>query len=330
MATRFARVDLSDNARDFQPIALEPGLPMLDKSGTNAKILYKWLDCLVAEPEWEGDAVNFYLRDKSGGRLEAVPCWPATTKRLQGPLKADLDEIEERVRAARPKSATERLVHKGLSQALRSLKSDPNRADLGCYLFEYRDVDRNPRLVWCWGFQRVDGQDASAAVCPNSGCNLLFVMRPGGSSKCPNCHRPVVRKPLPWKRIAAVTALLLLLGVVGWLWWSTRPSAVLAGQVVSVADTSRAHVYHKKREMLDQRGRALAVLDVDATQGNGPETITIKRLVPNMTCEYLVHHHEGKGKSNTTLAASDALVRLYMSDKDYCFVKPKNGGWPTR
>ena len=36
MATRFVRVDISDTARDYRPIAVEPGVPMLDRSGGNA------------------------------------------------------------------------------------------------------------------------------------------------------------------------------------------------------------------------------------------------------------------------------------------------------
>jgi len=51
MAKRFVRVDLSDAARDFRPMAIEPGLPVLDRAGANARLLFKWLGGLVVVPE---------------------------------------------------------------------------------------------------------------------------------------------------------------------------------------------------------------------------------------------------------------------------------------
>ena len=40
MATRFVRVDLSETARDYRPIAVEPGVAMLDRSGANSRIIF--------------------------------------------------------------------------------------------------------------------------------------------------------------------------------------------------------------------------------------------------------------------------------------------------
>ena len=78
MATRFVRIDLSDEARDYRPMAIEPGVPMLDRSNANAKLLFRWVGGLSAEPVWEGESVNFYARDNRGGRLEEVLCQPAS------------------------------------------------------------------------------------------------------------------------------------------------------------------------------------------------------------------------------------------------------------
>ena len=72
MATRFVRIDLSDEARDYRPMAIEPGVPMLDRSNANAKILFRWVGGMAAEPVWDGDSVNFFVRDNRGGRLEEV------------------------------------------------------------------------------------------------------------------------------------------------------------------------------------------------------------------------------------------------------------------
>ena len=121
MATRFVRVDLSDEARDFRPFALEPGVPMLDRSNANAKILFRWLGGMVAEPEWEGDSVDFYVRDDRGGRLEEVVCQPASEADLRGPLQGELATLKERIDTAKPETATERAVKKMLRRSFQQL-----------------------------------------------------------------------------------------------------------------------------------------------------------------------------------------------------------------
>ena len=63
MARRFVRVDLSPEARDFRPLALEPGVPILDASNAHGQILFKWLGSLAAQPEWQGESVDFYVVD---------------------------------------------------------------------------------------------------------------------------------------------------------------------------------------------------------------------------------------------------------------------------
>ena len=89
MAKRFVRVDLSDASRDYRPIAVEPGVPMLDKSNAHNKILFRWLGGLAADPAWEGESVNFYVRDDHGGRLEEVACEPIAIEDLDELLKDD-------------------------------------------------------------------------------------------------------------------------------------------------------------------------------------------------------------------------------------------------
>ena len=58
MATQIYRVDLSENARDFQATATEPGLPMLDRQGSNFEILQQWFGTLIAEPDIDGFLVG--------------------------------------------------------------------------------------------------------------------------------------------------------------------------------------------------------------------------------------------------------------------------------
>jgi len=217
MATRFVRIDLSDEARDFRPFALEPGVPMLDSSNANAKILFRWLGRLVAEPEWEGDLVSFYVRDDRGGRLEEVVCQPASDADLKSSLKDDLATLKDRIEQAKPETATERAVKKMARRSLQQLTDDPHRTDLDCYFFRYRDVQGRWRLVWCWGYQRLDQELAPAAVCTRPECSLLFVRRPKQSPKCPCCEAGLVprpRKKVSGKKAALLALLLLLLAAV--------------------------------------------------------------------------------------------------------------------
>jgi len=188
MARRFVRIDLSDEARDFRPVAIEPGVPMLDRSNATAGILFKWLGGLVAEPEWEAESVNFYVRDDHGGRLEQVACTPASDADLSGPLKGDLDAIKERIAKARPETSTEQAVHRVLSDSFTRLTEDEDRTDRDHYFFKYRDVQGRWRLVWCWGYQRADQQPADTMICTDPDCSMLFVRRPGQSAKCPGCE----------------------------------------------------------------------------------------------------------------------------------------------
>ena len=230
MATRFVRIDLTPDARDYRPIAVEPGVPMLDPAGANDHILFKWLGGLIAEPEWEGESVSFYVRDDHGGRLEEAVCQPASEAELAGPLKHDLELLKDRIEKARPETSTERSIHRLLKRSFEELTEDENRTDLDSYFFRYRDLRGNWRLVWCWGFQRVDVEPAPAVVCTDPACGLLFVRRPGQSPKCPSCEAMLAAKPVkrtPWRRYAELLLLLLLLAGLGYYWY-THPARLVA------------------------------------------------------------------------------------------------------
>ncbi len=221
MARRFVRVDLSPAARDFRPVALEPGVPMLDSANANGRIVFKWLKGLAAEPEWEGESVHFYARDDQGGRLEEQVCRPAGEEDLKGPLAADLEAIGQRLAEAKAENSTERLLLEVLRRGFRELVDDEHRPDRGNYFFCYRDVLGRLRLVWCWGYQRIDQQPAPTVVCADEDCNLLFVRRPGQSPKCPACEAAL---PTPTKKpkrrgVPAVWIVLLVLLAAGAAWW---------------------------------------------------------------------------------------------------------------
>jgi hypothetical protein len=231
MATRFVRVDLSEEARDYRPIAVEPGVPMLDRSGANNRIVFRWLGGMAAEPTWENDLVGFYVRDDKGGRLEDVIVQPASAQDLQGLLRDDLAKLRQRLDQSRGETPTERTLRKILMRSFQDLVDNPARTDLDSYFFRYRDVLGNWRLIWCWGYERLDHEPAPAVVCTDPDCNLLFVRRPGKSPRCPSCEGVLVpRKKRKTKRNLALLALLLLALLAGglgwWLWW--RPALIVA------------------------------------------------------------------------------------------------------
>jgi len=217
MKPRLARVDLSDGARDFRAVAVEPGVPMLDTAGNNAQLLGLWLGRFVAEPVWEGRQVVFCLPEEQPGKLT---CRPVTPARLHGPLRAELAELREKIEAVRPGSPFERLLHGTIADAFHNLTNDPKRTDVGCYFLEYRDEQGRWRLVWCPGYERVRREKATGRVCARSRCRLLYAQRQGYRAKCPLCDpKGAARRAsqVPWKWVAAGAAVALLL--VGLLIW---------------------------------------------------------------------------------------------------------------
>ena len=102
MTAHILRIDLSQNAADFESLALEPGLPMLDRTGANYNVLRRWLGELAAEPAWTDGAVHYYLRDEKHGRLTDAICLPATHDDLNGSLKASVEQLLTRLHRVRP------------------------------------------------------------------------------------------------------------------------------------------------------------------------------------------------------------------------------------
>jgi len=232
MATRILRVDLSPDARDFHATATEPGLPMLDRLGANDAIVHRWLGDLVAEPEWgEDESVSFFVRHPERGRLEDIVCCPATKEDLEGPLRADLATLEAGIKQASPESSTERLLHKIIRQAHARLTADLDGGNCACHFFKYRQSKEAWRLVWCWGYQRIDQQPATAVICPNPECRLLFLRRPGTKAFCPACEtgglRTRKRGPARARRLAVLLLLLLLVVAGALLAWAGRPRLVV-------------------------------------------------------------------------------------------------------
>jgi hypothetical protein len=232
MATQIYRVDLSEKARDFQATATEPGLPMLDRQGSNFEILQQWFGTLIAEPEWRGaELVNFYVNEEEGGRLEDIYVYPCTKKDLEGVLDSQLEEIESRLKRARPETSNEELLLTIARDQYKTLTADLDHSDFDCHFFKYRQPGSPWKIVWCWGYQRTDLQPVPSLICHNPDCNILFVRRPDTKNKCPRCQAVVDHKRrrgvwgnLRRHAVPIALALLLLLLLLGWF---GRPKLVV-------------------------------------------------------------------------------------------------------
>jgi hypothetical protein len=251
MANHILRLDLSTAARDFQQVALEPGLPMLDRTGANYGILRRWLGRYVAEPVWDANqSVQFYVRDEERGRLSQAVCQPATKADLEGNLKADLVAMRDRLKKIKPASTTEQALHRLASQALGTGASLPENYD--SLLFKYREASGAWKLVWCWGYQRKDHTPATSAVCHSAECRQLYECRAGEKNRCPSCSAAPARSSrggLLSHRIPTVAALLLVvLAVLGIVAWQTPPKLVITPAAWSGPQGSRVEY-----KVIDQR-----------------------------------------------------------------------------
>ena len=242
MGTRIFRVDVSEGARDFQASALEPGVPMLDRSGVNYLMLRRWVGDVIAQPDWEGErSVGFHIHPDDRARLEDVTCVPCTKADLEGRFKEDVEEIARRLNKVKAESSTEQLFLKVAQQAFTRLTNDLEKGDYDTQFFKYREAGQPWRMIWCWGYQRSDLSPARAKICTHSDCQLLFVKRAENNNRCPDCQE------IPSKRVSrggpvsfreAMIALLLLLGVFLFAYLG-RPQLIVTPETVHGVPGSR-------------------------------------------------------------------------------------------
>ncbi len=127
---------------------------------------------------------------------------------------------------SRGETSTERTLRKVLMRSFQDVVDNPARNDHDSYFFKYKDVLGNWRLVWCWGYERLDREPGPAVICTDPDCNLLFVRRPGKSPRCPACTGTIVPRKKKDKRKIAALALLLLLLLLGLGLWTIRPRLI--------------------------------------------------------------------------------------------------------
>lgn len=210
MATQFLQLDLSPESRDFEPIAIEPGWPVLDRSNANYRILLKWLGRLIAEPEWQANGVRLFVCNGQGARPHNIQCEPATARDISRTpsLKQDFDELTNRLQDVHPE-AKEAKLHAAAFRQFRSLVSESTPAQFECHFFKYKDGD-SWRLVWAWGFQRKDLEPAPPTICTNPKCRHLFVRRADTGRTCPACSMGP-SNPVPPRRSRSGMLVALLL-----------------------------------------------------------------------------------------------------------------------
>ncbi len=230
MAQPFLRIDLSNQASDFQNTVIEAGWPLIDKANANAQILHKWLGSSVASFERKGDEVVYYLRNESGARIDQPLVLRANDKELTGAFQGQFLALLQKLQAAQPKNTAEQNLHKKALEELKALTTEKRAGDRRCSLFKYRGDDNKWHLVWAPGYRRKDEQPANPIICTRAECCFLYLQRADGDNKCPRCKKVPGRAPVgsgdgvTKSRLPLIAALVLLLMLLiggGW-WWMNR------------------------------------------------------------------------------------------------------------
>lgn len=240
MARPMFRIHFAGDEADFQLQILSPGKTLLDRWNTHCQMIREWLGRFYAEPVWDGESVEFFARDDQQRQLVDIVSEPATSADLRGPLKAEFDELKQRLTNAQPTSATGVAVRDFLVRGL----IDPSPGDDGvaaqCQFHKYQDVAGRWRLVWCCGFiparQR---NDARPFVCGNPECRRLVMRHPTSPPACAACQHPFSNAARGRARRGLIPLLVLLLaaataaaGVFVW----RLPNAMIEGRVVQGED----------------------------------------------------------------------------------------------
>lgn len=218
MSDVLVRIPLAAGS-EFQPLALAPGLPMLDPRRLTWQVLRGWFGDLLAEPELDEKGVVFRAH-QNGQRLTIVDATLATDRDLTGPLASDYDRLKKSLFDVRPVSPSEKLIFNRLQPPIGNHEG---------FLFRVRGIDGIDRLVWCWGYQRRNAE-GRVCLCPNHACRVLFLHLTPEPEACPHCGH-VMRLPVAEQRrrtrfpIGAVTAITALgLLAAGTYWFGAQPN----------------------------------------------------------------------------------------------------------
>jgi len=168
---------------------------------------------VLAEPELNDDGVLFHAQ--AGGRRQTiVEKGLATTADLNGPLVGEFEKLKKALFEVRPVSPSERLIFNRLQ---------PPIGNHDGYLYRVRLESGDPRLVWCWGFQK-RSSDAPAMICSSGDCSLLFLQQDATIKICPRCEELLSpKKSMTARRsmfpVGALAATVILGGLAAATYW---------------------------------------------------------------------------------------------------------------
>ena len=195
---------------DFQPLALAPGLPMLDVNKLTYQVLLGWFGDLLAEPELDDEGVTFHTQ-RNGTRQIVVERELVTSEELHGALQPQYEKLKNALFDVRPVSPSERLTFNRLQPPIGNHEG---------FLYRVRTESDEEQLVWCWGFQRRT-QYGDARLCSNTECSMLFLHDSLADPQCPHCgttfgldidENKDAGNRFPIGKVSAAAAVLLLAG----------------------------------------------------------------------------------------------------------------------
>lgn len=216
---------------DFQPLALAPGLPMLDVNKLTYQVLLGWFGDLLAEPDLDDEGAMFHVQ-KGGTRQLIVERALVTTEELHGSLQPQYEKLKNSLFDVKPVSPSERLIFNRLQPPIGNHEG---------FLYRVQTEAGEEQLVWCWGFQRRT-QYGNARLCTNTECSMLFLHDSLADPHCPHCQTAfaidnaegeAAGSPFPIGKASAAAAVLLLAG--GAFWISSGKTDLSADTVPEVA-----------------------------------------------------------------------------------------------
>ena len=99
------------------------------------------------------------------------------------------------------------------------------------------------------------------------------------------------------------------------LTWGRSPADLDSHLLGTGSDGDDFHIYYRN-ETYTENGEKTANLDLDDTNGYGPETTTVYSINPNGSYSYYVHNYTDKGYSySSSLSTSRAMVKVYTGNQ---------------
>lgn len=297
---------------DFQPLALAPGLPMLDVNKLTYQVLLGWFGDVLAEPEPDHGGVAFHVQ-KNGQRQTIVERRLATQEDLDGPLLTAFENLKKSLFDVRPVSPSERTIFNRLQ---------PPIANHEGFLYRVLTAGGDEQLVWCWGFQRRT-QYGDARLCVNPECSMLFLHDELAEQNCPHCGQSfgtaiasnrTTRSKFPVGKVSIAAAAVLLTG--GTLWVNSSLSKLSADTVPEEAQVDQTDVDQPDVYQTDTDTKAVASSDPVVVEESPPvdENTAIETLVIQSNDFDSADEEQPTSESPELLVASNDPVGAVVSE----------------